>query len=48
MTLPPLEFAMSYATRSGRISRAQLGQISPRFLAHYDRWVADATRPASN
>jgi 2-polyprenyl-6-methoxyphenol hydroxylase-like FAD-dependent oxidoreductase len=33
MTLAPLEFAMSYATRSGRMSRAQLGQISPRFLA---------------
>src|SRR5204863_6548957 len=48
MTLPPLEFAMSYATRSGRISRAQLEQESPRFLARYDRWVADATRPASN
>jgi 2-polyprenyl-6-methoxyphenol hydroxylase-like FAD-dependent oxidoreductase len=27
MALPPLEFAMSYATRSGRISRAQLEQI---------------------
>jgi len=48
MTLLPLEFAMSYATRSGRMSRAQLGQISPRFLARYDRWVADAARPASN
>ena len=48
MTLAPIEFAMSYATRSGRMSRAQLGQISPRFLARYDRWVADAARPASN
>ena len=40
MTLPPLEFAMSYATRSGRISRAQLEQVSPRFLSRYDRWAA--------
>jgi hypothetical protein len=42
MTLAPLEFAMSYATRSGRMSRAQLGQISPRFLARYDRASLDA------
>ncbi len=48
MTLPPLELAMSYATRSGRMSRAQIGQTSPRFLARYDRWVADAARSASN
>jgi 2-polyprenyl-6-methoxyphenol hydroxylase-like FAD-dependent oxidoreductase len=41
MTLPPLELAMSYATRSGRISRAQLEQVSPRFLSRYDRWAAD-------
>jgi len=40
MALPPLEFAMSYATRSGRVSRAQLEQISPRFLARYDQWIA--------
>ena len=40
MALPPLEFAMSYATRSGRISRAQLEQISPRVLARYDQWMA--------
>ena len=40
IALPPLEFAMSYATRSGRMSRAQLEQISPQFSARYDRWIA--------
>jgi anthraniloyl-CoA monooxygenase len=48
MTLPPLEFAMSYATRSGRITRAQLEQVSPRFLARYDHWAADAAASESN
>jgi 2-polyprenyl-6-methoxyphenol hydroxylase-like FAD-dependent oxidoreductase len=46
MAMLPLEFAMSYATRSGRMSRAQLEQLSPRFVARYDRWVADGARPA--
>jgi anthraniloyl-CoA monooxygenase len=41
MKLPPHEFAMNYATRSGRVSRAQLEQISPHFVVRYDRWVAD-------
>jgi anthraniloyl-CoA monooxygenase len=48
MTLPPHEFALSYATRSGRVSRAQLEQMSPHFLARYDRSVADAASSASN
>jgi anthraniloyl-CoA monooxygenase len=42
MTLPPHEFAMSYATRSGRVSRAQLEQLSPHFVAWYDRRVHSA------
>ena len=37
----------SYATRLGRVSRAQLEQISPRFLTMYDRWIADNTSPAN-
>ncbi len=40
MILAPHEFAMSYATRTGRVSRAQLEQTSPRFVALYDRSVA--------
>jgi hypothetical protein len=38
---------MSYATRSGRVSRRQLEQTSPRFLALYDRWIADNASSAS-
>jgi 2-polyprenyl-6-methoxyphenol hydroxylase-like FAD-dependent oxidoreductase len=37
MSLAPHAFAMSYATRSGRVSRRQLEQMSPRFVAQYDR-----------
>jgi 2-polyprenyl-6-methoxyphenol hydroxylase-like FAD-dependent oxidoreductase len=36
MTLPPLDFAMSYLTRSGRIDRERLARMSPRFLARYE------------
>jgi 2-polyprenyl-6-methoxyphenol hydroxylase-like FAD-dependent oxidoreductase len=36
MTLPPLDFAMSYLTRSGRIDRERLAWMSPRFLARYE------------
>ncbi len=33
MRLPPLEFAMSYIQRSGRIDRERLRKLSPRFVA---------------
>jgi 2-polyprenyl-6-methoxyphenol hydroxylase-like FAD-dependent oxidoreductase len=35
MKLDPLEFAMSYITRSGRIDDAKLRQMSPQFMARY-------------
>jgi len=38
---------MSYATRSGRISRAQLEQVSPHFLSRYDLWAANPVRSES-
>ena len=41
MTMAPHEFAMSYATRSGRVSRRQIEETSPRFLALYNRRNAD-------
>ena len=41
MTMAPHEFAMSYATRSGRVSRGQIEQTSPRFVALYNRRSAD-------
>jgi 2-polyprenyl-6-methoxyphenol hydroxylase-like FAD-dependent oxidoreductase len=36
MRLPPLEFAMNYLMRSGRIDRDRLAKMSPKFLAQYD------------
>ena len=41
LTMAPHEFAMSYATRSGRVSRGEIEQISPRFSALYNRRSAD-------
>ena len=37
MALAPLDFAMSYLTRSGRIGLERLRQTSPRFVARYER-----------
>jgi 2-polyprenyl-6-methoxyphenol hydroxylase-like FAD-dependent oxidoreductase len=37
MTLPPLDFAMSYITRSGRIDLERLRTVSPQFVAAYER-----------
>ena len=37
MQLPPLEFAMSYITRSGRVDRARLERTSPEFVALYEQ-----------
>jgi len=47
MTMAPHEFAMSYATRSGRMSRGQIEQTSPRFLALYNRRSADKASSAT-
>ena len=37
MALAPLEFAMSYITRSGRVDLNRLRAVSPRFVAAYER-----------
>jgi 2-polyprenyl-6-methoxyphenol hydroxylase-like FAD-dependent oxidoreductase len=37
MRLPPLEFAMSYITRSGRVDLNRLRAVSPVFVAEYER-----------
>ncbi|MFN3659243.1 MAG: FAD-dependent monooxygenase [Pseudolabrys sp.] len=37
MTLAPREFAMSYITRSGRVDIERLRNLSPRFVAWYER-----------
>jgi len=36
MQLAPLDFVMSYITRSGRVDRERLRQVSPRFVAQYE------------
>lgn len=36
MALAPLDFAMSYITRSGRIGRDRLARMSPGFVARYE------------
>lgn len=36
MRLEPLDLAMSYITRSGRVDEARLKAMSPRFMASYD------------
>jgi 2-polyprenyl-6-methoxyphenol hydroxylase-like FAD-dependent oxidoreductase len=36
MQLPPLEFAMSYITRSGRVDAERLRRTSPEFMAAYE------------
>jgi len=37
MRLAPIDFAMSYVTRSGRVGLDRLRKLSPRFVAGYER-----------
>jgi 2-polyprenyl-6-methoxyphenol hydroxylase-like FAD-dependent oxidoreductase len=37
MRFDPIDFAMSYVTRSGRIDLNRLRQLSPRFVTRYER-----------
>ncbi len=37
MQLKPIDFAMSYITRSGRVDLERLRKLSPRFVARYER-----------
>jgi 2-polyprenyl-6-methoxyphenol hydroxylase-like FAD-dependent oxidoreductase len=39
MALPPMEFAYSYLTRSGRIDDARLRELAPRFMADYETYL---------
>jgi 2-polyprenyl-6-methoxyphenol hydroxylase-like FAD-dependent oxidoreductase len=38
MQMPALDFAFSYLTRSGRVDLERLRQLSPAFIARYERW----------
>jgi 2-polyprenyl-6-methoxyphenol hydroxylase-like FAD-dependent oxidoreductase len=40
MELAPLDFAMSYIQRSGRVDIERLRKLSPRFVAQYERAVS--------
>jgi 2-polyprenyl-6-methoxyphenol hydroxylase-like FAD-dependent oxidoreductase len=42
MRLPPLDFVMSYITRSGRVDRERLCAVSPQFVAQYEAARAHA------
>jgi 2-polyprenyl-6-methoxyphenol hydroxylase-like FAD-dependent oxidoreductase len=37
MTLAPVEFAMSYITRSGRVDLERLRELSPKFVERYEK-----------
>jgi 2-polyprenyl-6-methoxyphenol hydroxylase-like FAD-dependent oxidoreductase len=40
MALAPMEFAMSYIQRSGRVDAERLRKLSPQFMAQYERAVS--------
>jgi 2-polyprenyl-6-methoxyphenol hydroxylase-like FAD-dependent oxidoreductase len=46
MTLAPIDLAMSYVMRSGRIDLERLRKLSPRFVARWERERAPASRAA--
>jgi len=48
MALDPIEFAMSYVMRSGRIDRERLRRQSPRFVARYERESAIGSQKPEN
>ncbi len=48
MRLAPLDFVMSYITRSGRIDRERLRAVSPQFVAQYEAARSDATASAGS
>ena len=37
MRLAPVDFAMSYITRSGRVDIERLRKLSPHFVAQFER-----------
>jgi 2-polyprenyl-6-methoxyphenol hydroxylase-like FAD-dependent oxidoreductase len=45
MRLAPMEFAMSYITRSGRVDLDRLRRVSPRFVAAYEDYRRGGPTP---
>jgi len=39
--MTPMEFALGYLTRSGRLDFERLRDLSPGFCAQYEQWKQD-------
>jgi hypothetical protein len=48
MKLTPVEFAMSYITRSGRVDIERLRKSSPRFVKQFERARVGGVPPVNN
>jgi hypothetical protein len=48
MQLDPVDFVMSYITRSGRVDRDRLREVSPLFVAAYEATSQDSVRPSGD
>jgi 2-polyprenyl-6-methoxyphenol hydroxylase-like FAD-dependent oxidoreductase len=48
MRLAPVDFAMSYITRSGRIDLDRLRKLSPRFVERFEQTRASGGPPRVN
>jgi 2-polyprenyl-6-methoxyphenol hydroxylase-like FAD-dependent oxidoreductase len=48
MKLAPVDFAMSYITRSGRIGLERLRKLSPRFVEHFEQTRVSGEPPQFN
>jgi 2-polyprenyl-6-methoxyphenol hydroxylase-like FAD-dependent oxidoreductase len=48
MKLAPMDFAMSYVTRSGRVDLERLRKLSPKFVARYERERSLPSWPGSS
>ena len=48
MQLAPVDFAMSYITRSGRIDLGRLRKLSPRFVERFEQARVPGLRQVNN
>jgi 2-polyprenyl-6-methoxyphenol hydroxylase-like FAD-dependent oxidoreductase len=47
MHLAPYDFAMSYLTRTGRMTPDKVRRMAPQFMANYDRYQASVRPPST-